>query len=181
MINENTQLALTWWLVWTQKITQISIYASLSLSTVFTYLWINQNAFWILCLLMFLDLFTGALKWIMFKDLASNSFYTWLIKKLWILILLIGSALALKWLNILNEDWTFLSSFLLWLWEFASMWILSLSIFAEFYSMVWNIWELITREKSKEADIWIMIIKWIKDLVKETELMQIIIIYLSSC
>ena len=121
-----------------------STLASISFISVCTYLWIDVKVLWLYVILMAMDFATWFIKWIVAKDLQSVVAINWVFKKL-ILILLIFSIWItgrIMWF----EDLSKLMSF-----AFSSLAI------AEFYSILWNIYEIKSWKKTKEFD-WVSFI-----------------------
>lgn len=116
----------------------------------FAYLWITQEAFYWLVILIFIDYLTwlGKNK----NDIRSDKMRNWLFSKL--LILFIPLSVAIVW----KINWIDMSWFLAW-----SFFILSV---AELYSIVWNIYQAITWEVVSEYDALTMVIRFILQRIK---------------
>jgi hypothetical protein len=119
-----------------------------------TYLSIDYKIFFLYIMLMCFDFTTWVIKWFLNKDLQSVIAINWVFKKL-VLILLIFSIWA-TWKIIGYEDLSWLLSF-----SFATLWI------AEFYSILWNIYEIKTGKKTKEFDWVAFLISWLLKFIED--------------
>jgi len=119
-------------------------------ASVFASLWISQEAFYWLWFLIFLDY----LSWIQKnkKDIRSDKMKNGLFSKL--LILLIPLSIWIVW----KINWLDMSSFLAWSFALLS--------FAELYSIVANIYQVLTWEKVTEYDAVTFSIKFILRKIK---------------
>jgi len=104
-----------------------------------TYLWLNQETITILTVLIFIDIITWIIKSVrLWKDVTSKIGAVWVLSKLILILVPITVALVWKWAWI---DLTLLVTF-----------TFSMFIVSEWYSIIWNITSIITKQKIKEMD-----------------------------
>ena len=137
-----------------EKISITSTITTLSWASFFAYIWLNQESFIFLILLICIDFFTWLIKWNKKKNLKSNKMINWLLWKM--VIIFIPLSIAMVW----KINWLDMSNFL-----YFSFTLLS---FAELYSIIANIYEIKTWEQVTEYDAVTIIIKIILKKIKTT-------------
>ena len=127
---------------------------ALTLATVwvFSYLWIEQQAFYCLLTLIIIDTFLWYITAHLCKDFQSTKAYIWLMKK--VVIIFIPISIALYWL-IIDKDVSTITA-----WIFALLWI------AQIYSIIWHIYHIKTWQRISEYDAMTIVIKYIWDKVQ---------------
>lgn len=126
---------------------------ALSLSTFLTYLWINHISFYLLTLLIVIDIITWMLKGVLHKDLKSKSLFIWIISKLVFLTIPLVFGITLK------INWFTAEAFLSMIFFLMSFW--------ELYSIIWNFYEIKTWKKQKEFDAIDYVYKNILSIIKK--------------
>lgn len=125
-------------------ITTISVW----ISSFWGYIWITWNlekTFWLFTFLLVIDWITWTWKWIVNKELSSKKSWIWILSKLTLLFvpLVIAILLTIVWMN---------PEFLLWF-------IFIALALTEAYSILSNIYNIITWKTIKEFD-GVAIILW---------------------
>jgi len=143
-----------------EDLSTASTLTSLSVIYICGYLWIDVMLLGLYVVLLCIDFFTWFLKGVMYRNFKSSIAINWVAKKL-ILILLIFS-IWVTWKIVWFEDLTWLMSA-----SFATLWI------AEFYSILWNMYEIKTWNKTKEFD-WVAflisgIMEYIENKIKKID------------
>ena len=112
--------------------------ATITISGILAYLWIDERVLALYWILLIMDFVTGTIKAWLNKDLSSRKAIHWFFSKFTIILLILSVGIFWK---ILNYDMTFILS--------STFSALSL---AEMYSIVWNTYEIRTWKKIKEYD-----------------------------
>jgi phage-related holin len=115
---------------------------AIALSTwwAFAYLWISQEAITILAILMLIDFITWLISSYRDKNtqISSTKWKRWIAKKMILLMIPLTVALMMRWIWL---DWDRIVG--------VTLWIL---IVMEWYSVLWNIYNVITWEKKPESE-----------------------------
>jgi len=125
---------------------------------VLAYIWISDTIFYLFIFLLMIDLTTGVMKGIMYKELSSSTFMSWLFKKSSLLFLVIWIAV---WLKILWYDSKIYIDYI-----FGAL------TGAEIYSILWNVYIINTWKKVSEWSAIEAILSFFmnttKNVIKET-------------
>lgn len=125
---------------------------SISLVSIFAYLWIDHQVFLLYTLLLFVDFITWIAKWWVMKNLSSSKAISWFLWKF--LMLLVIFSFWVFW-KINDYDMSYILS-----WTF-----LALSL-AELYSILANVYEIKTRKILPEYDAVAIIIRFFMDIIR---------------
>lgn len=125
---------------------------SLYIVSLFSYLQLDQEMFVIYSVLLFIDYFTGLIRWIMHKNLKSKTAIAGIVSKM-VLILLVFSV-GLMWV-LMHQDMKTMMS-----------WLITALALAELYSIVWNIYEIRTGQKATEYDAITAVLSFILEKIK---------------
>ena len=125
---------------------------SIYIVSLFSYLQLDQEMFVIYSVLLFIDYFTGVIRWIMHKNLKSKTAIAGIVSKM-VLILLVFSV-GLMWV-LMHQDMKTMMS-----------WLITALALAELYSIVWNIYEIRTGKKATEYDAITAVLSFILEKIK---------------
>ena len=125
---------------------------SLYIVSLCSYLQLDQEMFVIYSVLLFIDYFTGLIRWIMHKNLKSKTAIAGIVSKM-VLILLVFSV-GLMWV-LMHQDMKTMMS-----------WLITALALAELYSIVWNIYEIRTGKKATEYDAITAVLSFILEKIK---------------
>lgn len=125
---------------------------SIYIVSLFSYLQLDQEMFVIYSVLLFIDYFTGLIRWIMHKNLKSKTAIAGIVSKM-VLILLVFSV-GLMWV-LMHQDMKTMMS-----------WLITALALAELYSIVWNIYEIRTGKKATEYDAITAVLSFILEKIK---------------
>lgn len=125
---------------------------SIYIVSLFSYLQLDQEMFVIYSVLLFIDYFTGLIRWIMHKNLKSKTAIAGIVSKM-VLILLVFSV-GLMWV-LMHQDMKTMMS-----------WLITALALAELYSIVWNIYEIRTGQKATEYDAITAVLSFILEKIK---------------
>lgn len=125
---------------------------SVGLISIFTYLGIDAEVFWLYVLLLFIDFFTWFVKWIKNKELSSRTAINWFFSKLTLLLLILSI-----WVFGKINDYN-MAHILSWIFFALSL--------AELYSIISNIYEIYSGKKVKEYDAVSIILRGILNIIK---------------
>ena len=125
---------------------------SLYIVSLCSYLQLDQEMFVIYSVLLFIDYFTGLIRWIMHKNLKSKTAIAGIVSKM-VLILLVFSV-GLMWVLMRQDMKTMMS------------WLITALALAELYSIVWNIYEIRTGQKATEYDAITAVLSFILEKIK---------------
>lgn len=125
---------------------------SIYIVSLFSYLQLDQEMFVIYSVLLFIDYFTGLIRWIMHKNLKSKTAIAGIVSKM-VLILLVFSV-GLMWVLMRQDMKTMMS------------WLITALALAELYSIVWNIYEIRTGKKATEYDAITAVLSFILEKIK---------------
>jgi len=126
---------------------------SISLVSMFVYLWIDHKVFWLYTILLFIDFLTWVIKWWRQKNLSSAKAINGFLGK-FLMLLVIFSFWVFGKIN--DYDMSYILS-----WTFFA---LSL---AELYSIISNVYEIRTGNKVKEYDAVAIILQYVLWWIKE--------------
>ena len=125
---------------------------SIYIVSLFSYLQLDQEMFVIYSVLLFIDYFTGLIRWIMHKNLKSKTAIAGIVSKM-VLILLVFSV-GLMWVLMRQDMKTMMS------------WLITALALAALYSIVWNIYEIRTGKKATEYDAITAVLSFILEKIK---------------
>ena len=125
---------------------------SIYIVSLFSYLQLDQEMFVIYSVLLFIDYFTGLIRWIIHKNLKSKTAIAGIVSKM-VLILLVFSV-GLMWV-LMHQDMKTMMS-----------WLITALALAELYSIVWNIYEIRTGKKATEYDAITAVLSFILEKIK---------------
>lgn len=125
---------------------------SVYLASLFAYLWLSQESFYLLTTLMFVDTFTGVVKSLVFKETKSRTFTIGVLSKMLLLLIPLSIAIAGKISN-MTTSWFVTGMF-------------TLLAIAELWSILANIYQIRTKKKIEEYDAVTTVIKFALDFTK---------------
>lgn len=135
----------------TWSIIKTTIYPIIAVGA--TYLWLNNEVFWILAMLIVIDFITGIIKaYRIWDKVTSKWMWVWQASKAFLLLIPI---LVSLWFKAIWEDWTKVLTSLLWI-----------LIVAEIYSSVSNIMQIIKGKYIEEFDVITLILSWVLGKIK---------------
>lgn len=127
--------------------------ANVAIISGLAYIWIDKTIFLLYCWLLLADYITWMMKWVVHRSLCSKTAVIWIVWKVSILIMVLSLWVMLK----INDFW-FANNVLAWVFTALAL--------AELYSIIWNVYEIITKKKAPEFDALTKIMNWFLNNIK---------------